>query len=293
MFYLIGSIVFTSWLTLALKMVDRLKISTLQSIAWNYIFCVLTGFLVSGKYPMNSNVTGGDIWKWAILIGILFIILFNVIAITAQKLGVAVASVSNKLSLVIPFLFSILFLGDHVSMFQIIGIVIALLSVLLTCMPSGGFHSSQKSKQAYLLWLLPILLFVGSGMLDTLINYIRQTVIKSGDVNEFIMSAFAMAAIGGILIFIYRSFAGHEKWAWKSILAGLFIGVPNYASIWCLMEVLRQSPENSSVVIPVNNIGIVLFSTLSATVIFKEKLSLTNWIGILLASSSILLIAFG
>ena len=103
MLYLIGSIVFTSWLTIALKLVDRLKISTLQSIVWNYIFCVLTGSFVSGTYPMNAGVIDTGVWKWAVLIGVMFILLFNVIAFTAQRMGVAAASVSNKLSLVIPF----------------------------------------------------------------------------------------------------------------------------------------------------------------------------------------------
>ena len=111
MFYLIGSIVLTSWLTIALKLVDRLKISTLQSIVWNYIFCVVTGAAVSGTYPMNPTVVHQGVWSWAILTGLMFICLFNVIAFTAQRMGVATASVSNKLSLVIPFLFSVFFLG--------------------------------------------------------------------------------------------------------------------------------------------------------------------------------------
>jgi uncharacterized membrane protein len=79
---------------------------------------------------------------------------------------------------------------------------------------------------------------------------------------------------------------------WKSMLAGFLIGIPNYASIWCLMEVLSIMPQQSSVLIPVNNIGIVLFSTLTATFLFREKLSLINWIGIFMAAGSILMIAF-
>jgi len=293
MFYLIGSIVLTSWLTIALKLVDRLKISTLQSIVWNYIFCVVTGSAVSSTYPMNSIVIQQEVWSWAILTGLMFICLFNVIAFTAQRMGVATASVSNKLSLVIPFLFSVFFWGDEVTIWKVGGIIIALLAVILTSMPAGGFAKNNKEKGEYYIWLLPLILFIGSGFLDTLIKYIQQEVLKSGDANGFLMSSFGMAAAGGILIYIFRLMIKKEKWDNKSILAGLLIGVPNYASIWCLIEVLKQNPTNSAVVIPVNNIGIVLFSTLIAWLLFRERLTLQNWLGILLASGAILLIAFG
>jgi drug/metabolite transporter (DMT)-like permease len=293
MFYLIGSIVFTSWLTISLKLVDRLKISTLQSIVWNYIFCVITGSIVSGTYPMNEEVIHAGIWKWSILVGLMFIVLFNVIAFTAQRMGVAAASVSNKLSLVIPFLFSLFLWGDQVTIWKVLGIVLALFAVFLTCMPSGGFNSASDGRKNYFLWVLPLVLFIGSGLLDTLIKYVQQEVLKSGDANGFLISAFAMAALGGVILTAFRFVMKTEKWTNKSILAGLMIGVPNYASIWCLIEVLKRNPDSSSVVIPVNNIGIVLFSTLAARVLFKEKLTGLNWVGIAIASGAILLIAFG
>jgi uncharacterized membrane protein len=39
--------------------------------------------------------------------------------------------------------------------------------------------------------------------------------------------------------------------------------------------------------------GIVLFSSVMAALLFKERLSIINWIGILLAVGAIALIAFG
>jgi uncharacterized membrane protein len=57
--------------------------------------------------------------------------------------------------------------------------------------------------------------------------------------------------------------------------------------------VLKEYQGQSSAIIPINNMGIVLFSSLAAFVLFKEKLSLINWMGILLAIGAIALIAFG
>jgi drug/metabolite transporter (DMT)-like permease len=39
--------------------------------------------------------------------------------------------------------------------------------------------------------------------------------------------------------------------------------------------------------------GIVLFSTILAEIIFKERLSLINWIGVGISAIAIYLIAFG
>jgi len=39
--------------------------------------------------------------------------------------------------------------------------------------------------------------------------------------------------------------------------------------------------------------GIVLFSTVVAWIAFKEKLSLINWIGVILSLGAIALIAYG
>ena len=59
------------------------------------------------------------------------------------------------------------------------------------------------------------------------------------------------------------------------------------------MEVLKKYANNSSAIIPINNMGIVLFSSLMAWLLFKEKLSFINWIGIMLALGAIALIAYG
>jgi uncharacterized membrane protein len=77
------------------------------------------------------------------------------------------------------------------------------------------------------------------------------------------------------------------------VIAGICIGIPNYFSIWCLVHFLQDSPWETSASLPVNNMGIVLFSTLVAALLFKEKLSNINWTGIALSAIAIYLIAFG
>src|SRR6478735_3961515 len=131
MIYLFGSILFSAYLTLSFKVLQRLRINTLQAIVFNYIACVCTGSVVNGSFPINKENISAPWFVWALLMGAMFISIFNVIGFTTQKLGVAVASVANKLSMVIPFVFSIYLYHETSAVLKIAGIVVALVAVVL------------------------------------------------------------------------------------------------------------------------------------------------------------------
>ena len=294
MIYLVGSILFSSYLTLSFKVLQRLNINTLQAIVFNYVACVFTGAVVNGAFPVNKENLHAPWFTWALLMGIMFITIFNVIAFTTQKLGVAIASVANKLSLVIPFVFSIYLYNETSTTIKIAGIVVALLAVVFTCYPSKN-NEGQLKNNGQLLFLLPVILFVSSGLLDTLIVYVKNNFFNhpGANFNNFLIMAFSVAGSIGLIILALQIATGKQQFSAKALLAGIIIGVPNYFSIWCLGKVLTAYQGNSSAIIPVNNMGIVLFSAIAAWAIFKEKLSLLNWAGIIMAVAAIALIAYG
>jgi drug/metabolite transporter (DMT)-like permease len=289
--YFIGSIVLTSYLTLSFKAVERFRIPVFQAIVFNYITCVVTGCLVNGSVPVSSV---NEPWfKWAGLAGCIFISLFNIIAITTQKIGVAVASVANKLSLVIPFVFSIYLYNEAATWIKIAGIVVALTAVVLTCWPSAGQETPSHKHVKAIIYLLPAIIFIGSGFLDTLLKYVEQSFLNYNNTNAFFIVAFGTAACLGIVSLLVLLAGRKIKFDARSIVAGIAIGIPNYFSIWFFIRMLKQYQGHSSAVIPINNIGIVLFSSVMAWLLFKERLSAINWAGIFLAIIAISLIAFG
>jgi drug/metabolite transporter (DMT)-like permease len=293
MFFLLSSIILTSWLTLSFKIVERFNIPVLQAIVMNYIACVITGSFVNGSFPINGSTFGESWFKWSLLMGLMFVSIFNVVGVTAQKLGVSVASVANKLSLVIPFLFSLYLYNEKATLLKIAGIIVALVAVVLTCMPSSkGEEPSGKPFHLSGLWL-PVVLFFSSGLLDTLIKYVEQTALNESNSNAYLITSFAVAAVLGSASLLFMIVTGKMKFDKRAVAAGIMIGVPNYFSIWCLVKVLKDYQGNSSAIFPINNMGIVLFSTVAAWVLFKEKLSGINWLGILLSLAAIALIAFG
>lgn len=295
MLFLIGSIFLSSYLTLAFKVCERYKIDLFQAIVFNYITCVVTGSFVNGSFPVNLDTMHLAWVQWGFAMGVLFISLFNLIGITAQKNGVAVATVANKLSLVIPVLFAVFLYGEVVAGFKLAGIVTALVAVVLTCYQpaSAGDSEGKAAPGIQLTYLLPFILFIGSGFLDSIINHVQKKYITESNSNAFLITGFFSAAFIGGIILISQLLRKRETFAVKNLLAGILIGIPNYFSIWCLMKFLKTSPMQSSANIPVNNMGIVLFSSIVAWLFFKEKLSIINWLGIILSIAAIALIAFG
>ncbi len=294
MIYLLGSILFSAYLTLSFKVLQRLRINTLQAIVFNYIACVATGSVVNGSFPVNKDNITAPWFVWALVMGGMFISIFNVIGFTTQKLGVAVASVANKLSMVIPFIFSIYLYHESSTLLKIAGIAVAVVAVVLTCYPAEK-NAGDTKKNKQLLLLLPFVLFVSSGLLDTLIVYVKNNFFIRPDdnFNNFLITAFSVAAVIGLLILILQVATGRQSFSLKAILAGIIIGIPNYFSIWCLGKVITAFRGNSSAIIPVNNMGIVLFSAVAAWLLFKERLSMINWMGIIMAIAAIALIAYG
>ncbi len=289
--FLLCAIVLTAWLTIAFKVIEKFQVNNLQAIVFNYIACVVTGSLFNGSFPVIA--ARHEVWfPWAMFMGVCFITLFNLVAFVAQKNGVAVASVVYKLSLVIPFLFAIFYYNELATALKIAGIALALIAVFLTSWPSKESRSSGKASTVILV-IMPLLLFVSSGLLDTMIKFVEQEFINAGNQNDYLIAAFSSAAAIGIILLLTGYITGKLKFSWKAVIAGMAIGIPNYFSLWCLVNALKGYANNSSMVIPVNNMGIVLFNTLVAWIFFKEKLSALNWIGILLSVCAIAFIAYG
>ncbi|NCT95612.1 MAG: EamA family transporter [Chitinophagaceae bacterium] len=294
MIYLIGSIVLTSYLTLSFKVLQRCQIAVFPAIVFNYITCVITGSIVNGAFPINSSVIQTPWFQWACLMGVLFVSIFNIIGKTTQTLGVAVASVANKLSLIIPVLLSVYLYQETVAGWKAAGVLLALVAVVFTCYaPATPDQMAGKPTAGWVRYWLPLSLFLGSGLLDALINHVQQMYVTDENRNAYLISGFFSAATIGFIILLIQYVRGAIVFRVKDVLAGILIGIPNYFSIWCLVHFLKESPWQSSASIPVNNMGIVLFSSVVAWLLFREKLSKINWMGILLSLIAIYLIAFG
>lgn len=285
MTWLIFSILCSTIIFVIFKYFDHFKVDNLQAIVVNYIIAYSVGMGSIGFSHHPISVINFNWFPNVIVLSFMFISIFQVMAFVSQKIGVSVVSVASKMSLIMPVTFGILYHNDSFGWIKGVGIFIALIAVYLTTKKQGKL----KTKPSYT-WL-PILLFISSGFLDIFLKYNQEVVVPEEEHVLFTSSIFSGAAILGIILVVIQLIRKKTKLEWKNLWAGIILGIPNYGSIYFLIKALHGAGE-SSVIFPVNNVAIVSLSVITGLILFKEKLSRYNIIGILLAVLAILLIGF-
>ena len=285
MIYLLLSVTASTLIFIIFKLFDSYKVQTLQAIVFNYLFACLFGLLNYDSSVDVVAIAASDWFLGAIGLGFLFIAIFNVMAMTAQRNGLSVASVASKMSVVIPVIFGFYVYNESMGVQKIIGILMALVAVYLTSIREKSEVNLNKG-----IWL-PILLFFGSGVIDTSIKYIETTYLPDNGIPVFSATVFGFAFLTGVMLLVHKAIKGQFKFEWKNLIGGLCLGIVNYYSIYYVLKALNHETLESSSVFTINNVAIVMLSTLLGLVFFKEHISKKNWIGIALAIVSIVLIS--
>jgi drug/metabolite transporter (DMT)-like permease len=282
MLFIVLSVVQSVLIFVTFRLFERYKVGNLQAIVVNYIIASMFGFLIN---PVPVHITDLTSFSWfnsALLLGVLFIGTFFMFALSSQKAGVAVTSVTSKMSLVIPIIISVLFWGESLNFLRVAGIIMALLAFYLTFRKKGPIQ--WKAKYTY----LPFLVFAGNGLVDTTMKYADHYHIEKDQI-LFLALVFSTAFIIGAVFMGFQSVRGKIRIRWRDIAGGVFLGLINFGSTYYMLKAI--SVFESSVVFPVTNAAIVGLSGIVGYFGFRERLSWINWMGILLAVTAILIIA--
>ena len=274
MIALLFSILSCTMIFVVFKLFSRFNINTFQALTFNYVTACICGIILQENSIKFSEVQQFEWFPFALGLGGLFILVFNLMAI------------ATKMSVVIPILFGLLYYKESLGFFKIIGIILALFAVYLASIKTKDGIKIKLSN-----FIFPVLVFLGSGTIDTTIKYLEGEFIAKNDIPIFSATIYAMAGLIGFAILIFQLVKGDFKFEFKNLIGGIALGVPNYFSVYFLVEALRSDILESSGVFTVNNVAIVMTSTMLGISLFKEKLLRKNWIGIGLAVLSILFIA--
>ncbi len=288
MIFLIGSLLANIGIFIVFKLIPYFKLNALPVIVVNYFVCVLTGALFIGNLTWVSTLNPFDPFFYiAAILGVVFIFAFYLMARTTEQLGMTVASVASKISLVIPIFINLFIFKTAYKSFDAInyiGLILAVPAILLsTIKPSKGGQKSLK-----VMFFLPVMVFLTGGTIDTTINYANIHYIPSELAAVFPIIIFAFAATTGAVF----SFFTKIKFNTKSVLLGSCLGTINYFSMFCLVKALEAFNNDGSTVYSILNIGIILGAALLSYFIFKEKLTRLNWLGVLIAVLSVLSIFY-
>ena len=287
MIFLALSIIASTLIFVIFRLFASYNINTLQAIVVNYFVACSCGVIGYQNSIELSAIPQYNWFYYTLALGALFIIVFNLMAITTQRSGLSVVSVATKMALVIPIAFGLWYYKEPLGPFKAAGIVLALIAVYLVAVKKDSGIILQKRNLVF-----PMLVFLGSGLIDTSLNFLQNDFITDKSlIPLFSSTIFMTAGVIGIMVLTAQKIKGVLVLEFKNIIAGIVLGIPNYFSIYFLVKALRSDLFDSSGIFTINNVGIVIISTLLGIVFFKEQLSIKNWIGITLAVISIALVS--
>lgn len=284
MIYLLFSILSATTIYLAFKLANKFTVNTRVVISINYLIAVIAGIIKEGKLiPIQNIINSGWIFM-AIIIGTLFVLMFFLIDYATRLVGISITSVATRLSMVLPILTSALFFDASNSLFKIIILTTTILASLLS------IYKKPLKKFRFKYFLLPIVLFIGSGFVDSLIKVAQHLYIPQHEVSLFSSSLFFISFFIS-LIFTFSKSKSLSSINAPTIYLGSLLGVANFGSLYFLINALHSNFIDSALIFGINNVGVVILSLILGSVFFNEKISKLNKAGIVLASICIIIFA--
>lgn len=281
---LIFCIISSTLVMVVFKIIERQKSDIFSAIVINYFTAVILGTLTGGL--PSHNLTKYNWFVISILMGVFFVGVFFIIGMSTKKAGVAITSITGKMSVILPISFSILWFKEPVNTLKIAGIILTLISLVLIV-----YTPSVKKKDERIAMVLPILLFFGMGIVDSLIKFVQETYIKGSDTILFSTVTFLSAGLTGTAVWLIRRF-WFRKRVHVSLLLGIVLGIVNFGSLYFIIRALDSRFADSSIIFGLNCIGIVGLSVGLGLIFFGEKLTVTKKIGIGMAVIAIILLFY-
>lgn len=280
MIYLFLTIFCSTSIALILKQNDVKKGEPLVLLSANYFVCAI----ISLVYVLNININFNySLVLFGIMLGALFVLAFFAFAKAVSLAGTALATVSSRLSVIVPIIFTILIYNEIPSVFQITGIVLALFTIYLFYLSIKNNNNNKKNDTLKYLYLIGVL--VGIGINDFCMKVFRE-IYTEVDKPLFLLSIFGSAFVYSFIFILLKKLRIDRK----TVVSGLILGIPNVYSTYFLIGALSQLP--AILVYPVINIGIIIFTAVLAAMIFKEKLNRYSLFSLFVGIIAIIFLSF-
>jgi len=292
------------YVLLAVSLFAALEVNVTKKIySGNYQKQLSDGFLFSGfsfivaTFILLFSGVGG-ISQFTLIMGLLFgavTTLQSITLILAFKCGpMAYTSVIINFSTLLTALSGVLWFDEKLYASQIIGIALMLISFVC----SANADANQKKANAK--WLsLCIASFFATGGIG-IMQKLHQSSEYKAELNSLLVIAFASSsAFALILAAIFNRMSKSKNKDEKSVyrdkkklfrlllliaLHGIGIAVNNKINLYL------SGVMSSSVFFPTVNGGGLILTTLCSVIIFKERLSVKQWVGIAVGILSVVLL---
>lgn len=278
MLFLILSVICSVTVGAIFKIARTYKVPSAQIVAYNYVFALaLCYFFFS---PDLTVLDASSPWEILLPLGVLLPVVFLFLAASIKHMGIVKTDAAQRLSLIISILGAWLFFGEQFSGLKLTALLFAFPAIVLILDKPAD---KQENK-----WIYPALVLLGFGIIDILFKQIALTAALS-----FTTSLFVLFFISLVIMMLFN---GYEilfqkvKIDFKSVIFGGLVGVFNFGNIFFYLNAHKAFAQNPSTVFAGMNMGVIVIGSLVGILVFKEKVTKRNIIGLFLALLAIVFI---
>ena len=265
-----------------INIANRLAVNSIKTrwgvIAANYCMALV---LSTAMFAFSSQ---GTISPFTIVLGLITGFLYiggmYIGMTTIGRRGASIAVSVSQLSVLIPVSLSVAVFGEHLSTMQLIGVAVALISLPLLAAKVGGGLSGGFDRET-------LLLIVAQIFVQGFAQFSSKVLVATGlgaERSAFFLAVFISATIVTIPIALRHRVEIRRK----DLGFGSVVGVFNIGGNLSILLALAALP--GAIVFPLVNSGGLLLVTVLSWLIFKERISRVNAIGIALTLAAVLLI---
>ena len=262
-----------------LKVARKRNIAIQQAIAFNYIVALsLSWFLLKPDFKgleFTDFIAQSENTPIFLALGILLPSVFIIMSKAVEFAGIVRSDAAQRLSLFLPILAAFLIFHETLSQSKVVGIALAFVG--LFCLLS---KPNQQSAVDFRGVLGLVGVWFGYGIIDILF----KQVAKSG--GAFPTTLFIAFSLAACIMFIYLLFK-RTQWNVASVVGGIILGVLNFFNILFYIKAHQSFGSNPTLVFAGMNIGVICLGTITGALIFKEKISKINWLGIVFSLCAI------
>ncbi len=282
MIFLILAVISSAAIALVLKFFRAQEGNRYGIIIGNYMTCIVISLIMIGD-PGVIPAAALPTWICGIIGGLLFVAGLVFMQSSIKINGATLTSAFGKLGVMVPLAMSLLIFGEKPALVQVAGILVAISALVVINSPS----KDESSKAATYSFAFLILTFLGNGLADSMAKVFEHIGSRADD-RIYIFFVFASAClITAVLAYVeYKKTS--KKIIPKELLAGIAVGIPNYYSSFFLLGSVERLP--SFLVYPIFSTGTILLVMVVSTLIFRERPSKTQYIGIAMILAALVLL---
>ena len=269
-----------------------------QNVFFTAIMCAVISLMLLPTL-FNGGITATTVF-YAALLGS-FSLIYQILYVIALSMGrMTLTVIINSFSMLIPMLVSIFFLGDEFTPLIGVGAALALASLCLTVVNKSKRGEERRNGGENMVWLiLTLLVFLTNGLASvsqklytTNINMDLPPLEGLDIVGEFICIAYLIAAVEAFVIFAVLApkdkVKGIKLVSKRTVVIGCGVGAA--LGVFQCVNTFGISLIPGSIYYPAYNCGTSIVLAFIGAIMFKERFTVRQYIGIGIGVIAILLL---